>query len=217
MISLALALSLFAQGASQDAAAAPPADPPAAQEDRLPAGAPKDDYQFVAWCYGSLRAYLDLHDQVMPEVTRIEGEFRKPGTRLEDDLKVYADMQKDGKAKLKLFQNAMTAAEKASVRPINVVGAQAVRKGKDTWTVGADVTKARLAQEWMGWALPARCETVAKSLETRSKLLGATLKANAEPEPEAPPAPAASPEAPPAAPDPTTNPTAEPAPPAPTR
>jgi hypothetical protein len=213
MISLALALSLFAQGAE---AAPPPADPPA-EADRLPAGAPKDDYQFVAWCYGSLRAYLDLHDTVMPEVTRIESEFRKPGTRLEDDLKVYAEMQRDGKAKLKLFQAAMTAAEKASVHPINMLGAQAVRKGKDSWSVGADVTKARLAQEWMGWVLPARCEKVATTLETRSKLMGATLKANlpAEPEP-APQTPAA--EAAPAAGDPTTNPTAaEPAPPAPTR
>ncbi|MBW8814189.1 MAG: hypothetical protein JF588_12255 [Caulobacterales bacterium] len=215
MISLALALSLFAQGA--DAAPAPAeAAPP---EERLPAGAPKDDYQFVAWCYGSLRAYLDLHDQVMPEVTRIEGEFRKPGTRLEDDLKVYAEMQKEGRARLKQFQAAMTAAEKASVRPINMVGAQAVRKGKDTWSVGADVTKARLAQEWMSWVLPARCEKVASSLEARSKLMGVTLKANAPAEP-APEAPAEKPaETPAAGSDPTTNPTAAPpeSPPAPTR
>jgi hypothetical protein len=214
MISLALALSLFAQGAD---AAPPPADPPAVEEDRLPAGAPRDDYQFVGWCYGSLRAYLDLHDQVMPEVTRIEGEFRKPGTRLEDDLKVYAEMQKEGRAKLKLFQAAMTAAEKASVRPINVVGAQAVRKGKDSWSAGPDVTKARMAQEWMSWVLPARCEKVATSLEARSKLMGATLKANAPAEPA--PEPAAPAEAPAAASDPTTNPTAAApdSPPAPTR
>src|SRR5437016_3950233 len=98
MAPIALALFLFLQGqpAAEPAAAAPPADLPAeAQpEDRFPAGAPHDDYLFVAWCYGSLRTYLDLHDQVMPEVTRIESTFRPPDRKLSDDLKVYADLQK---------------------------------------------------------------------------------------------------------------------------
>src|SRR5690349_11520753 len=145
MTPLALAFFLFAQ--DPVAAAAPPVEPaPAVEEDRLPTGAPKDDYQFVAWCYGALRGYLDMHDEMMPEVTRIEGQFRKPGTRLEDDLKVYADMQKDGRGKLKSFQAALTAAEKASVRPINTVGAAAVRQGRQIWNTGQDVTKARKAQ-----------------------------------------------------------------------
>jgi hypothetical protein len=185
MTPLAIALALFVQSAEPAAPAAPP-------EDRLPAGAPKDDYQFVAWCYGALRGYLDLHDQLMPEVTRIEGEFRKPGTSLADDLKVYADMQKDGQQKLKLFQGALTAAEKASVRPINVAGAQAVRQGRMTWSAPAGTSKARMAQEWMSWALPARCERVAASLEARAKLMGASLKANqpSEPAPSATDTPA---------------------------
>ena len=177
MTPFAIALALFAQAQAPVAAAQPAAAPSAA--DRLPPGAPKDDYPFVAWCYGTLRGYLELHDEVMPEVTRIENQFRKPGTKLADDLKVYADMQKDGREKLKQFQAALTAAEKASVRPINVVGGNAVRQGRLTWTAGPEVTKARKAQEWMSWALPARCETVAASLEARSKLMGATLRANA--------------------------------------
>src|SRR5215218_5548569 len=109
MLSLIFALALAAQ---DPPAAAEPAAPPAVEEDRLPNGAPRDDYQFVGWCYGALRGYLDLHDEVMPEVTRIEGAFRRPGSKLEDDLKVYADMQADGRAKLKVFQEALTAAEK---------------------------------------------------------------------------------------------------------
>jgi hypothetical protein len=175
MLSLALALSLFAQAAEPAAEAAAPA--PA--EDRLPAGAPRDDYQFVAWCYGALRGYLDQHDELMPEVTRIEKQFRRPGSSLADDLKVYADMQRAGTTKLKTFQAALTAAEKASVRPINTEGAQAIRQGRNIWNAGPEVSKARKAQEWMSWALPARCETVAASLESRSKLIGVTLKANA--------------------------------------
>lgn len=185
MTPFAIALALFAQAPE---AAAPAPETPAAAEDRLPAGAPKDDYQFVAWCYGALRGYLDMHDEMMPEVTRIESQFRKPGTKLEDDLKVYAQMQKDGRAQLKSFQTALTAAEKASVRPINTLGANAVRQGRQIWNTGPDVTKARKAQEWMSWALPARCETVSASLETRAKLMGATFKVNEEP-----PAPAETP------------------------
>ena len=174
MTAFALALALFAQ--APNTAAAPP--PPTPAEDRLPNGAPKEDYPFVAWCYGALRGWLDLHDEVMPEVTRIESQFRKPGTSLADDLKVYADMQKAGAVQLKSFQAALTAAEKASVRPINVAGGQAVRQGRMIWVTGTDVSKARKAQEWMSWALPARCERVATQLETRSKLMGASLRAN---------------------------------------
>lgn len=176
MTPLAIALALFAQ----DPAPAAPAQAPAAsaEADRLPTGAPKDDYQFVAWCYGALRGYLDMHDEMMPEVTRIEGQFRKPGTKLEDDLKVYADMRRDGQAQLKAFQASLTAAEKASVRPINTIGAQAVRQGRQIWNTGPEVTKARKAQEWMSWALPARCESVSAALEQRSKLMAATLNAN---------------------------------------
>ncbi|MBL8770597.1 MAG: hypothetical protein JNK30_04380 [Phenylobacterium sp.] len=187
MTPLVLALLLHAQDpAAAEAPAAPPAAAPA--EERLPTGAPKDDYQFVAWCYGALRGYLDLHDEMMPEVKRIETQFRKPGTSLEDDLRVYADMQRDGREKLKQFQAALTAAEKATVRPINIQGAAAVRQGRLSWTAGPDVTKARKAQEWMSWALPARCERIAGELETRAKLSGAALRANAPAEEPAPPA-----------------------------
>jgi hypothetical protein len=192
MTPFAIALALFAQAPE----AAAPAEAPtavAAAEDRLPAGAPRDDYQFVAWCYGALRGYLDMHDEMMPEVTRIETQFRKPGTKLEDDLKVYAQMQKDGRAQLKTFQGTLTAAEKASVRPINTIGANAVRLGRQIWNTGPEVTKARKAQEWMSWSLPARCETVSASLENRAKLMGATLRVNEEPA-AAPPADAPAPE-----------------------
>src|ERR1700744_4376105 len=114
MSALLLALALFAQPAAPEgaAASAPAADAP--QEAAWPAGAPRDDYQLVAWCYGALRGYLELHDEVMPEVTRIEGEFRRPGSTLEGDLKVYADQQAQARADLKRFQTALTAAEKAS-------------------------------------------------------------------------------------------------------
>lgn len=201
MSAIAIALALFLQDQPAAAAAAlptPAAESPAAEappQAPHPRGAPTDPYRFVAWCYGSLRGYLDLHDEVMPEVTRIESTYRPPGRKLADDLKVYADMQKDGRAELKQFQAALTAAEKASLRPINVEGAAAVQQGRAVWQAGPNVTKGRKAQEWMSWALPAKCETTAKALETRATLLGASFRST---EPEPAPAEAAPPAAPPA-------------------
>ena len=175
-----------AAAAPTPAAEAPAAAPaPAPAPDVLPAGAPREDYPFVAWCYGNLRGYLDTHDEVMPEVTRIETTYRPPGRKLADDMKVYADMQKAGRAQLKTFQAALTAAEKASLRPINNVGAGAVQRGHAIWAAGPNVSKARKAQEWMSWTLPARCETVAASLEQRARLMGASFRVNAEPDPAA--------------------------------
>jgi hypothetical protein len=93
---------------------------------------------------------------------------------------------------MKLFAQAMEAAEKASLRPINAVGAEAVKKGRAVWAAAPNLPKARVAQEWMSWALPARCETTAVALKERAGVLGAAFQletAEAAPaEPEAPPA-----------------------------
>jgi hypothetical protein len=176
MIPLALALSLFLG----DAPAAAEAAPPTPAEATLPQGAPSDDYPFVAWCFGLLAGYLEMHDEVMPEVTRIESAFRRPGSKLADDLKVYAEQQRQARADLKRFQAAMTAAEKASLKPINVVGADALRRGRAMWSHGPEAPKARLAQEWMSWSLPKRCLVTADTLEARATLLGASFEVNSE-------------------------------------
>ncbi|HSV03736.1 MAG TPA: hypothetical protein VLI41_11090 [Phenylobacterium sp.] len=187
MPALAFALALLlADQPDAAAAVAQATDPAPAAEAPRPAGAPKDDYQFVAWCYGALRGYLDLHDQVMPEVTRIESEFRRPGSKLSDDLKVYAEAQRQGHKDLGKLQAAMTAAEKASLKPINTLGAAAVAKGHAMWTVTAGVTKARLAQEWMSWEPPRRCVDTAEALQKRALLMGPAFKVNVEAETAAP-------------------------------
>lgn len=181
-LALILALALQAQPAASEAAAPPAPAAEAPKEDDYPKGAPRDDYQLVAWCYGALRGYVDLHDAVMPEVTRIESSFRRPGSKLEDDLKVYAEQQAQARTDLKRFRAAMTAAEKASIRPINIEGAQAVEKGHAVWSAAANVSKARLAQEWMSWTLPARCQSTAASLEQRARLMGPAFKGGGEDE-----------------------------------
>lgn len=175
---LALALFLADEAPAQPAGGAGSAAP--AAESKYPPGAPQDDYGLVAWCYGALGGYLELHDDVMPEVTRIESTFRAPGRTLEEDLAVYSDMQRDGRRQMKLFAAAMEAAEKASLRPLNAIGAEAVKKGRSVWAAAPNLTKARVAQEWMSWAIPARCESTAVELEKRAKLMGAGFRVGGE-------------------------------------
>ncbi|HEY3697280.1 hypothetical protein [Phenylobacterium sp.] len=174
---------VLALATADPAAAGPTAPPVEAAQPPYPAGAPRDDYGLVSWCYGALRGYLDLHDQAMPEVKRIESTWRRPGSNLADDLAVYGQMQREGEKSLKLFARAMEAAEKASLKPINTQGAAALQKGRATWAAAGDMPKARLAQEWMSWSLPARCEPTASSLEQRARLLGTAFQVNSEPDP----------------------------------
>jgi len=210
MSALPLILALLI---AQDTPGAPPPESAAAVEapaDPLadmpfPAGASHDDYGLVAWCAGALGGYLELYDKVLPEVSRIEAAFQKPGTTHAQDMKVYSDQQKEGRADMKAFARAMQAAEKASLRPIRDQGGEAMQRGHSTWAAASSMPVRSVAQQWMGWTLPARCTPTATALEARAKLLGATFKVNEES--AADPAPAASPEV--AAPSP-----AEPLPPA---
>lgn len=174
------ALALLAQ--DPEAPAVPETAPPAAEAPPIPypAGAPRDPYGLVAWCYGALSAHRGLRDQVMPEVVRIETAFRRPGSSLADDLKAYDDLDTLGAQNLILFGRAMEAAEKASPRPINAHGAEALRRGRGSWSRASDLPPARLAQEWMSWTLPARCETTAVTLEERARLMGPAFDLTAE-------------------------------------
>jgi hypothetical protein len=165
------------------------------------ATAPTDDYGYVSWCYGALGGYLDLYDKVMPEVTRIEKAFPGPDG-VAASLKTYPEMRAQARLDLKTFTGAITAAEKASPRPISEYGRAAINKGRTVWAGSDTVNKARLAQVWMSWSPPGDCETRAKTLEKRSNVLGKALIYNAaptagtkpEPVPElAPPAPKAEP------------------------
>lgn len=175
---LLLALALAAQAPSGAPAATPPSD----------------DYGYVAWCYGALGGYLDLYDQVMPEVTRIEKAFPGPGG-VAAALKTYPEMRAQARADLKTYTAAITAAEKASPRPISEYGGASIKKGRSVWTGADAANKARLAQVWMSWSPPGDCETRAKALEKRSNVLGRALIYNAPkpqdsaPEPVPTPAP----------------------------
>jgi hypothetical protein len=195
---LFLALALFAQ------------DGQASQSPNAP---PTDEYGYVAWCYGALGGYANLYDRVMPEVTRIEKAFPGPDG-VAASLKTYPEMRAQAQQDLKVFASAITAAEKASPRPISEYGGSQVKRGQAVWQGADTVDKARLAQMWMSWSPPGDCEKRAKTLETRSTILGkalnfnnaaATSKVETKPETSNPafdatpaPAPAPEPAAPPA-------------------
>ena len=211
MIALLLALVLAAQepppavAADAPQATAPeaaaPATPAAAEapapppETPWPTGAPKDDYGLVGWCFGVLEGYLAQHDRVMPDVTRIEKTYRRPGSSLEDDLKVYADQQVQARAHLKSFTTALQAAEKASLSSLRPRGEAAIAKGRAVWAPAANLPTRTVAQQWMGWTLPQACPAAAERLTANAALMGAAFEPAAaqepppEPVPEAPLAP----------------------------
>lgn len=153
---------------------------------------PTDDYGYVAWCYGALGGYVDLYDQVMPEVTRIEKAFPGPDG-VEASLKTYPEMRAQARSDLKVFTSAITAAERASPRPISEYGGAAIKKGRSVWSGSDSANKARLAQVWMSWSPPGDCETRAKALEKKSNILGKALIYNAAKPVEPAPATAAAP------------------------
>ena len=193
MSALIAALALFA--AAEPAAGAAPAELTLNEDMPYPAGAPRDDYGLVGWCYGALRGYVDLHDQMMPDVTAIEKSPPfNPDTTLAQKLAAYATIQVRAKQDMKLFARAMEAAERASLKPINIVGAAAVKKGHNAWAAAANMPKRQVAQNWMGWTLPVRCTPTAHALEERAKLMGKTFQVNTdpaelEPAPQTAPAP----------------------------
>ena len=187
---LLLALALLAQDGQASAQTSPNAPP-------------TDEYGYVAWCYGALGGYASLYDRVMPEVTRIEKAFPGPDG-VQAALKTYPEMRAQAQKDLKTFASAITAAEKASPRPISEYGGAQVKRGAAIWQGAASVDKARLAQMWMSWSPPGDCEKRAKTLEVKSSILGRALNYNAgsatTPTPTAPSPAPVQPETPPPAP-----------------
>ncbi len=183
---LFLALALFAQDGQV-------AGQPAAQGPNAP---PTDEYGYVAWCYGALGGYANLYDRVMPEVTRIEKAFPGPDG-VAASLKTYPELRAQAQKDLKTFASAITAAEKASPRPISEYGGAQVKRGAAIWQGADSVDKARLAQMWMSWSPPGDCEKRAKTLEMKSSILGKALNYNsASATTQAPAAPTPDPETP---------------------
>jgi hypothetical protein len=176
----ALALALLASSPS-----------PQREGEPLPPGAPTDDYQLTAWCYGALSEYLLIYEQVKPDLVAIDKAY---GTSVKNEKEPYSADMAAARKEAKVLSDAVEAAEKASPTPISDSGAAAVMQGRAIWRPAQGNTRRSLARAWLTWALPDRCDTTARSLGSRSALLGQALKYNSEP--QAPAAPPAAPEAP---------------------
>jgi hypothetical protein len=178
------------------------ATPPAAGADQgepLPAGAPTDPYQLTAWCYGAMGEWIDIYERVKPDLRAIDKTF---GSSVKDEAEPYQADMKAAREELTVLAGAVEDAEKASAEPIAQQGAAAIKLGRSVWRPAEEQSERRLADAWLTWALPDKCDTVAKDLSTRSRLLGQALKYNAGsadngggaaapvPPPEASPAPA---------------------------
>lgn len=159
-----------------DAALQANADAVAKGESPFPTGAPTDDYGLVAWCYGALSEHLALYDKVLPEVKRIEGAFPSPGESLPKVMDEYRVQHVRGQKILTSYSHALDV-EEARGKTGGVDRTEAIAKGKDVWQ-GSDTADPRqLAQLWMSWALPDRCQSTAARIEPAAKPVRARTRA----------------------------------------
>ena len=154
----AFALLASAPPALQLAQATPAA---VADDNAYPSGAPTDDYGFMAWCYGALSGHVELYDQVLPEVKRIETAFPDPGSSIDKVMSGYAAQHSRGKVLLTRYAHALDAQD-AKTRSAN--RADAVAKGRERWSGAETADPRQLAQLWMSWGLPGRCDSTARRL-----------------------------------------------------
>jgi hypothetical protein len=150
-----------------DAATQANADAVAKGEEPFPTGAPTDDYGFVAWCYGALSGHLALYDKVLPEVRRIEAEFPDSKTPIDKVMDGYAVQHQRGERLLTVYGRALDGRDAAGKAEGSGREA-AIAKGKEIWT-GADTANPKqVAQMWMSWGLPGRCQRTAAKLSPKT-------------------------------------------------
>ena len=116
-------------------------------DDDIPANAPKDDYGFVAWCFGAMDESISVYRQVIPELQAIDARIGSP---VKEDVP-YADDVADERLALKRFAGAMEAAERASPRPIAAEGAAAMQQGRAMWAQVRQQPPRQLAHAWLQW------------------------------------------------------------------
>jgi len=146
--------------------------PPAAASDapvrdaRLPAGAPEDDYGFVAWCHGALSGHMELYNLVR---TDLDAMSPPPPGNVEA-------MREAGEMYLDLYNKAMAAAEKASPTAIRTRAQAASARGYSSWSGVKGASTRDRTWAYVNWELPARCEIAAKRLQERSDLFAQALR-----------------------------------------
>ena len=130
------------------------ADP--ADKDYLPAGAPKEDYPFVAWCDGVLAGHMDLAE------------------RVKDVLPIDTVQQKVGKAYLRAYVRALDGAPQSKTEE-GLKAAEAARQdGWSKWDQARAADHKLGAETYLSYQLPPRCEHAAVRLSHNPDLFRMT-------------------------------------------
>ncbi|HKT52882.1 MAG TPA: hypothetical protein VJP88_00405, partial [Caulobacteraceae bacterium] len=117
-----------------------------------------------------------------PDLKDIDKTFGSP---VQEPVPYASDVAEEHKA-LERFSQAMKAAEKAnpSLAP---TGAADVAKGRGIWSVAETQPSRKLADAWLFWGVPIRCETTAKTLHAHpteiSQAAPVDSRAGAQPAP----------------------------------
>ena len=191
--SLAMILALFASGVGAQSPTPPAAAPDVGEP--LPSGAPANDYELSAWCYGALDEYLTIYETVKPDLRDIDKMW---GSTVKNEPEPYATDMAAARKERRVLAGAVEAAERASPGPIAPHGLAAIKQGRAIWAPVETKTHRELARAWLSWGLPDKCDSTARNLTANAAVLGAALRYNT-PEPAAEP-PVASLQVPPAEP-----------------
>lgn len=153
LIALATAAAPGLSAMAAPAAAAPAARAPQPGEaDYTPDGAPRDDYNFTAWCRGVLEGHMALAEHV------------------QSVLPLDEVQQKVGNAYLKGYDEALRIGKRTRSEA-EVDAAEAVRfAARANWNTAMQSPLQLGADTYLAWQLPGRCEHAAKRVAKRDDI-----------------------------------------------
>ena len=114
--------------------------------DRIPAGAPKDDFGFVAWCDGVLSGHMDLAE------------------RVQSLLPLDPVQQKIGQAYLQAYEKALSDSKEGKTEAGRKRAEAARQIGWNNWGPARKANKQLAADTYLAWQLPGHCEKAALRL-----------------------------------------------------
>jgi len=152
MASLLLALALLAADPAADAPVSTVSASVVAPVELQPAGAPTDDFAFVAWCHGVLSGHMEIAE------------------RVQSILPMDEVQQKIGKAYIKGYEQALALAPQGGQAGERERAKAARESGFRNWDKARAAELQIAADTYLGWQLPGKCEHAAKRIAGRDDL-----------------------------------------------
>lgn len=151
-----------------------PASAARAEDDpsNIPSGAPQDDYGLVSWCQGALSGHMALYELVKPQLDALE-----QGDEAKSNAKLDAEQLAAGRDYLSLYAKARQAFDQTNAGAQFARGESAKDQGLKMWIPVRSAPPTDRMWSWLGWELPARCETAAKRLVANSDILSEMMRA----------------------------------------